>query len=905
VLLGRADECARIDDLLHKARCGRSGTLVIRGDPGIGKTALVDYADSRADGMRVLRAVGVESETELPYAGLHELVRPVAGLIERLPGQQRTAMRHALALGGGEVGDRFAVYAATLGLVALAASERPVLCLIDDSHWLDRGSAEALVFAARRLEDDDVAIVFAARDAPPRGLTAPGVPELRLGGLELAAAVQLLADRHESIAPDVARRIADATGGNALALLEAPREMGDGQLSGRDAIDDPIPVGEGIERAFLVRAQGLPEGTAWALLVAATAGSTHVSTILAAADAKADVLDEAERAGLLRIEAGRVRFRHPLVRSAVYHGAPSGQRRAAHRALAAVLAGPEHSDRRAWHLAAAATGPNESVASALVTAADRVGRRGGVAGQAEFLARAADLSPEPRLRVERLLAAGLAAADAGLLDRGDGLLQVGLREADDPRVRADLVLGRWDVMFRGGRAAEWYQPTLATARSIEPIDKGRSAALVAHAWDFAFDLLEPTESRELAAWIWRLVGADALQATNLPALSALCWQWMADGRRDDSGDAAEVGARLALNGDFDQAAYFAECLTFTDRFSQARNVLEELVARCRAEGRLTHLAYALVSLARLQLRCGELRRSYATASEALTVAGDTGASWAIGYALQALARSEALLGRDEECTQHALRAIELGATTGGRCVAAPARHALGLMRLGRGESAEALTELEAAARAVQEVREPGFMCHGPDLIEALAAVGRADEALRGADDLARFGQASGSHWISAVAARCVALTSPDDEACGAFVVALDRCASDVPEYERARTQLLFGRRLRHAGRRTEARVHLRDAESAFESCGALPWAEQARRELGASGERARRRRPDTRDDLTAQELQVAMIVADGASNREAAARLFLSPKTIEKHLGSAYRKLGVRSRTQLANRLQR
>jgi DNA-binding CsgD family transcriptional regulator len=898
-------ECARIDELIDRARCGRSGTLVIRGDPGIGKTALVDYADSRADGMRVLRAVGVESESELPYSGLHELVRPVAGLIERLPRQQRTAMRDALALGGGDVGDRFAVYGATLGLVAHAASERPVLCLIDDSHWLDRGSAEALLFAARRLEDDDVAIVFAARDAPPRGLTAPGVPELRLGGLEPAAAVQLLAGRHESIAADVARRIADATGGNPLALLEAPREMREGQLSGHDSIDDPIAVGEGIEHAFLVRAQGLPEGTAWALLLAATAGSAHVSTILAAAHADADVLDEAERAGLLRVDTGRVRFRHPLVRSAVYHGAPSGERRAAHRALAAVLAGPEHSDRRAWHLAAAATGPDESVACALVTAADRVGRRGGVAGQAEFMARAADLSPDPHVRVERLLAAGLAAADAGLLDRGDGLLQVGLREADDPRVRADLVLGRWDVMFRGGQAAEWYQPTLSTAASMEKIDKGRAAALVGHAWDFAFDLLEPAAARELAAWIWRLVGADALEATNLPALSALCWQWMADGRRDDSGDAAEVGARLALKGEFDQAAYFAECLTFTDRFSQARSVLEQLVARCRAEGRLTHLAYALVSLARLHLRCGELRRSYATATEALTVAGDTGASWAIGYALQALARSEALLGRDQECTEHALRAIELGADTGGRCVAAPARHALGLMRLGRGECAEALGELEAAARAVEEVREPGFMCHAPDLIEALAAVGRGEEALRAAADLGRFAQDSGSRWTSVVAARCVALTSRDHEARGAFAVALDRCSGEVPEFERARTQLLFGRWLRHAGHRAEARGQLRDAESAFESCGALPWAEQARRELAASGERARRRRPDTRDDLTAQELQVAMIVAEGASNREAAARLFLSPKTIEKHLGNAYRKLGVRSRTQLANRLER
>jgi len=905
VLFGRGEECARIDELLEAARLGRSGALVIRGDPGVGKTALLTYAGSRADGMRVLRAVGVESESEMPYSGLHELVRPIAGLIERLPRQQRAAIRDALAPAGDGVGDRFAVYAATLSLLALAADEQPQLCLIDDGHWLARGSAEALLFAARRLEDDDVAMVFAARDAPPRGLTAPGVPELRLGGLARAAAVQLLSDRHEVIAADVAGRIADATGGNPLALLEAPREMRASQLSGRDAIDDPIPVGDGVEQAFLLRARGLPKRTAWALLLAAAADQTEVGIILAAADAGADVLNEAERAGLVRVEAGRVSFRHPLVRSAVYHGAPSAERRAAHRALADVLAAPEHSDRRAWHLAAAATGPDEAVAGALASAADRVGRRGGVAAQAEFLARAADLSPDPDTRVRRLLASGLAAADAGALDRSDGLLQVGLREVNDPHVRADLVLARWDVMFRNGHAADWYQPTLAAARAIEELDRGRAAALIAHAWDYAFDLLEPGASRELAVWIWSLLGDDALGATNLPALSALCWQWMADGRRDESAEAAERGARLALAGEFDQAAYFAECLTFIDRFSVARTVLEQSIATCRAEGRLTHLAYALVSLARLQLRQGQIRRSYATATEALTVATDTSAAWAIGYALQALARSEAVLGRDRECRAHALRAVELGADTGGRCVQAPARHAIGLLLLGRGDNTGALAELEAAARAVAEVREPGFMCHEPDLIEALAGAGRAEDARRAAQALADSAQESRSDWALAVAARCLAITAHRDRARYAFHLALERCCGRALGFELARTELSFGRWLRHAGHRVDARKHLREAESAFDASGALPWAEQARRELTASGERARRRRPDTRDELTAQELQVALIVAEGASNREAAARLFLSPKTIEKHLGNAYRKLGVRSRTQLALHLER
>lgn len=879
--------------------------MVIRGDPGIGKTALVDYAEARARGMRVLRAVGVDSESEMPYSGLHELVRPIAALVERLPRQQRAAMRDALTPTGRGVADRFAVYTATLGLVALAAGDGAVLCLIDDAHWLDRGSAEALLFTARRLEDDDVAIVFAARDAPPRGLSAPGIPELRLDGLAAAAAVQLLANHHDAITPDVARQIAHATGGNPLALLEVPREMREAQLAGLDALDDPISVGQGIEHAFLARAEGLPKRTAWTLLLAAAADNSEVDVILAAAEAQPDVLDDAERAGLVRVDGGRIRFRHPLVRSAVYHGAPSRQRREAHQALAAVLTAPEHADRRAWHLAAAATGPDESIARTLADAAERVGRRGGIAAQAEFLATAADLSPDPGARVQRLLAAGLAAAAAGLLERGDALLQVGLREVDDPLVRSDLVLARWDVMFRGGLAADWYQPTLAAAAAIEPVDPGRAAALVAHAWDFAFDLLEPGASRELAAWIEALSGGRAPGAENLAALSALCWQWMADGRRDDSAYAAERGARLALVGEFDQAAYFAECLTFTDRFNEAQRVLEQLVTRCRMEGRLTHLAYALVSLARLHFRQGRFRRSYATATEALTVARDTGAAWAIGYASQAIARSAAVLGRDEECAENAERAIELGADSGGRCVEAPARHALGIMQLGRGNSAEALTHLEVAAQAVSEVREPGFMCHEPDLIEALAATGQADAARAAAQRLASASEDSTAAWTAAVSARCVALTTGADDAADAFDVALDRCSGEVPGFERARTQLLYGRWLRHAGRRADARPHIREAERAFDACGAAPWAEQAQRELAASGERARRRQADTRDELTAQELQVALIVTEGASNREAAAKLFLSPKTIEKHLGNAYRKLGVRSRTQLANRLER
>jgi DNA-binding CsgD family transcriptional regulator len=905
VLFGRSDECARIDELLDMARLGRSGALVIRGDPGIGKTALVDYAGMRGGEMRVLRAVGVESESEMPYSGLHELTRPIAGLIERLPRQQRAAIQDALAPAGGEIADRFAVYTATLGLVALAAVDGPVLCLIDDAHWLDRGSAEALLFTARRLEDDDVAMVFAARDAPPRGLPAPGVPELRLGGLDPAAAVELLADHHATIAPDVARRIAAATGGNPLALLEVPREMREAQLAGLDAMDDPIPVGQGVERAFRARAEGLPGPTAWTLLLAAAADNSEVDVILAAAQAQPDVLDAAERAGLVRVDGGRIRFRHPLVRSAVYHGAPSRRRREAHQALAAVLAAPEHADRRAWHLAAAATGPDESVARTLADAAERVGRRGGIAAQAAFLASSADLSPDPQLRVRRLLAAGLAAADAGLLERGDALLRVGLREADDPLLRSDLVLARWDVMFRGGLAAEWYEPTLAAAAAIEADDPGRAAALVAHAWDYAFDLLEPGASRDLAAWIEALSGEQAPEAASLAALSALCWQWMADGRRDESAAAAERGAHLALRGEFDQAAYFAECLTFTDRFDEAQRVLERLVARCRVEGRLTHLAYALVSLARLHFRRGRFRRSYATATEALTVARDTGAAWAIGYASQAIARGAAVLGRDEECGENADRAIELGAENGGRCVEAPARHALGIMHLGRGNNVEALAHLESAAEAVSEVREPGFMCHEPDLIEALAATGQADVARPTVERLASAAAQPGAAWTAAVAARCVALMTGGRDAGDAFEVALDRCSTDVSGFERARTQLLYGRWLRHAGRRADARPHIREAERAFDACGAAPWAEQAQRELVASGERARRRRVETRDELTAQELQVALIVAEGASNREAAARLFLSPKTIEKHLGNAYRKLGVRSRTQLANHLER
>ena len=452
-LIGRSGEQARLDGLLDAARAGRSGAFVVRGEPGVGKTSLLDYAASRAGGFRVLRTLGAESESDLAFSGLLELLRPVADRAVELPAVQTRALAAALR-GSGEV-DRFAVYAATLGVVALVAEDGPLLCVMDDAQWVDPASSDALLFTARRLADEGVVILFGARAGEAVYFEGRGIPEVSLVGLRGEDAARLVRESSPlPLASAVVAQLVAATGGIPLALVEIPQGLREGQRIGAEPLDDPLHGGAAVERAFGGRVATLSGSARRALLVAAVSDTDGLPAILRAAARDAGGLDEAEAAGLIIVEGERLRFRHPLVRSAVHSGASSAARRAAHSALADALASLD-ADRAVWHRALATVGHDEQVASQLIDVAEGARRRGGAEAQARLLERAARLTPDPERRARRLHEGGLAAYHAGRADYAAALLDEALELARDPLLRADVVNGRMDVARARGDIAEW------------------------------------------------------------------------------------------------------------------------------------------------------------------------------------------------------------------------------------------------------------------------------------------------------------------------------------------------------------------------------------------------------------------------------------------------------------------
>ena len=523
MLFGREHECARLEELLDDARNGHSRALVLRGDPGIGKTALLEYAIERAEGFRVLRAVGIESESKLAFSGLHQLLRPVLGALDQVPEAGAEALRRSLALAEpGEV-NPFLVYAGALQLLAAAAEREPILAVVDDAHWLDPASAEAITFAARRLEAESVAVLFAVREGETTRLDARGIPELWIKGLSAEAAGELLAEVNGgSIAAAVAGRLVAATEGNPLALVEIPPMLSEGQRAGTDPLDDPLAVGESVERAFLSRARSLSPRAREALLIAAASDSGDLAAIARACGGSVAALDEAEEGGLVRVHGGELSFRHPLVRSAVYAAASAGARREAHAALAEAF-GEEDADRRAWHLAAAAIGPDEAIAAALEGAAERARGRGGVGAEARLLERSAALTPDPDHRASRLGQAGWAAFLAGWSDESLALLERGLQLVADPLTRADLHDSLAYVFWsRASPAGVHSERCVAEAESVAERDPVRAAKLLWHATEGAGIGFDVDRSRELSERAWSLVeGGDEEQIAH--ALATRAW----------------------------------------------------------------------------------------------------------------------------------------------------------------------------------------------------------------------------------------------------------------------------------------------------------------------------------------------------------------------------------------------
>jgi DNA-binding CsgD family transcriptional regulator len=902
MLYGRDAERSAIAALLNAARKSRSGVLVLRGQAGAGKSALLRDAVTQAADMQVLEARGVESEAELAFAGLHQLLRPVLGQVDRLPPPQATALRAAFGLQQGKGKDRFLVSLAVLGVLAEVAEQRPVLCVVDDAHWLDEASASALGFVARRLEAEGVVLLFAARDEAPRRFDAAGLPELEVAGLDRVAVAALLADRAAvTVDPQVRERLVEQTGGNPLALTELPSLLTAGQLSGKEPLPPQLPLTDAVQRAFLARVRRLPADAQTVLLVAAAEDTGRPATVLAAAatmGAGAGALDAAEEAKLVQVHGGSLEFHHPLVRSAVYQAATTNQRRLAHRALAAALHREGDADRWAWHLAAAAVEPDEGVVGELDAVAERARGRGGFEAACAALERAAELCADPVARGRRLVAAAESAWLAGQLDRTAGLLQAAWPLASEPLVRAEVGrLRGWYELSVGSAAAA--QPILVqAARDVAPADPRRARRILAAAAEAAWlerDRAAGAELGRVAASLGHpgdlhdryfadlVVGFLHALDRDLAAAVPLLTRAIGLARHLEDPDLLAIAAHHAFYVGDDSAAY-------------QLNV--RVAATARADGKATELLFALSRLAQAELLVGRWTAAAASAGEAARLASGTGQRALSALPLAWLTLLAALQGNQDGFWS---RVAETEQVT--------AAHALGVfqgavhdvLHWARAVQKQATARPASAATLLEELSHPVVLTMAAlDGVEATVHAGRRNRALEWLRLLQAVATHTGAPWAQARAAHGHGLLSEGHVAQARFEEALDHHRRARRPFEQARTELAYGELLRRARRRVDARAHLEAALDAFEGLSAAPWAERTRLELRASGQAVRRRDPSTLRQLTPQELQVARFVARGLPTREVAAQLFLSPRTVDFHLRNVFAKLGISSRTQLA-----
>jgi DNA-binding CsgD family transcriptional regulator len=896
-LIGREPERETVQTLLAHARTGEGGALVIRGEAGIGKTALVDLARRTAEGMTVIGVTGVEAEADLAFGGLFGLLRPIIGSLGALPTRQAAALEGALGLAPATDSDRFLVSAALLEVLAAASERGPLLCLVDDAQWLDKPSADALVFAARRLGAEAVAMLFAARDREPRRFDAAGIPELRVARLGAQAAEKLLQARVPRAAPQVRARLLAEAEGNPLALLELPLALSDDQLAGRAPVAKGMPLTPRLEGVFRTRVERMPTATQQALLVSAIDGTGELASVLRACAALGldpDALDPAERAGLIRASGARVEFRHPLVRAAVYELAPSGERRRVHTALASVLSGDEHVDRRVWHQAMATVTGDEEVAAALEASARRARLRGGHASAATALERAAELTVDRARLTPRLAGAAEAAWDAGQPERALELIVRALPAADT-QLRARLLYIRGVIEARCGNAGDAVATLLEGAEdadaalalsmlheAAEAVGAIGQLPLVREIGERAALLRADDTHAEFSKLI--LVGAGALVGGELERSRATLDGAIALASQLEDDPRAQIWAANAAGGEPGKGLHFTA----------------KAVAIARTEGLFSVLPLALQHHAKELLRTGRVDLAYAAAEEgyALSIELGHGAGWH----LATLAYIEAIHGEEQAAREHVDQALALAQRSGDVYLGAGARAALGLLELTLGrapEAAEILLEITAPDRT--DLTYVATVGPAIDAIEAIVRGGLPHEQAEAPLQLLRdWAQHAPIDANRSLLARSEALLSTRDTE-QAFVEAAG-LGRALPPFERARTQLLYGEWLRRRRRRSDARAHLREAAELMRSLAAEPWTRRAESELRATGETARKREPATLDQLTPQELQIAGLVAQGLTNREIASQLFLSPRTIEYHLRKVFTKLGLASRAELIRR---
>jgi DNA-binding CsgD family transcriptional regulator len=879
---GRERETQVLGELIARAREGQGAALVVRGEAGIGKTTLLEWTVESAGGFRVLQAAGAEFEMELAFAGLHALCAPLLGARDRLPGPQGEALDAAFGLGSAGTPDPLRTGMAVLTLLSDAAEESPVICVVDDAQWLDQASAQALGFAARRIGSDAVAMVFGVREPlVPRELVA--MPDLLVGGLEEAEArALLLGVLPVRLDEQVVDRILAEARGNPLALRELAVNGPPGQLAGGFAVALPARPDRDL---FRRRVDGLPPDARLLLLAAAAEPLGDPLLLWNAAKQLGlprEAAEPAETAGLFEI-GSRVRFHHPLVRSSVYRSASAEDRRRVHAALAAVTERSDP-DRRAWHRAQAAHGPDEDVAAELVRSADRARARGGIAAAAAFLERAVELTPDAELRTERALVAAQALLGAGDPSAASEVVRIAESGVHDPLRGAHVDRLRGEIAYVATRGPEGPALLRRAAQRLEPFDvrAARDTHLEALWTTLATGSLDDRAVEAAAA---ALAAAPAPDPPGVPDL-------MLDGLARVLAGERPAGTALLRRALAHSPAEMRSvppqllslaCLEVWDADAPIA-ILSDRVERARADGEVTPMIQALGPLALAYLPRGRLRAAAALLEEAEALAAGVALPPFLPRVHLAALRGEAG-SFDEVIADATARGEGLLVRYTAYCEA--------MLHNARGQY--------AAAREVL-ARVPTLFAGLPqrELVEAAARTGDRGVAEDAFGQLRECTQAAGTDWALGVEASCAALLADDADAL--FRAALERLERSGCDTDECRARLLFGEWLRREGRRLDARAQLRAAHEGFAAMGADALAERALQELRATGERARRRAPETTDELTPQELHIARLVGEGATSKEVAAELFVSPRTVDAHLRSIFRKLDITSRRQLRGR---
>lgn len=901
MLHGRDAERASLATLIDGAFEARAGALVLHGEPGSGKTALLDDAVAGAVGLRVLRVQGLESESPIAFGALHRLLRPLLARLDGLPAPQARALGVALGQHDGDRADPFLVGLATLSVLTEAADELPVLVVVDDAHWLDPASADALLFAARRLGADRLVVLFAVRDGATTTLAHDGVTSLHLGVLDEGAARSVLRDSAGAVvAADVADRLLQQCGGNALALVELAAGLSPQQLSGEAPIPAHLPLTADMERVFLDRARRLPPQAQSFLLVAAADGSGRIDTVQRAAallGLDASVAGLAEASGLVVADGEHLRVRHPLVRSAIYQAATGQERRAAHRALAAALDGQGEPDRQAWHGAAAAEGPDDALAAALAAAGARAEQCGGFVAAADAYERAAELTVAPDLRSARCFAAARNAWACAQPARARALAAAARDQTHDPRLRADVerLRGRIEVNIGSGATAHRiYVAAAAAAADAAPeraLDLAVAASGLAAYGGDSGAVLPPgvIDAGPLA----QDDAASAVLRRLLVAMTAAAqgdWAQALAGFR-------EAVDRAPVDAPPDLLAHLGQAALHIGDDDAAQRGFAAMLGTAREAGAGMTVLYALPRLAFPLLLSGQWSAARSVADEARALSAGAGQAALSATPLAVLALLAAHRGDDA----HEELLAELDDVVD--------RHPLGILsgpthdlrRWAAGTRATHAGDTGAALHHFARMQVPA--------LTRMAAIDRIDAAVRAGDrertrswveELVPLAQGTRWHWALGAVDHGRARLATGEDATRLFESSLAHYARAERPYDLARTHLAYGEHLRRSQRRVEARPHLRRALEVFEDLRAEPLRTRAAHELRASGETARKRNVSTLVRLTPMELQVAELVSQGLSNKEVAAQCWVSPRTVAFHLRNCFAKTGVSSRGELA-----